>query len=148
MSSTVKKIEKSVKRTENVKKYELYGSLLGSCIVSIGKLSGKTEKDLLQKFDILKKDAAFAQSKNVIEACDYLIRYFEMDEKYKDNLILVYDEDNVYTPLVTLEIDGQILALDPNNTPLGILAHLDKDSVYFEYIYREEDTENEDNISE
>lgn len=146
MSSTAKKLEKSVKRTENVKKYELYGSLLGSCIATIGKLSGKTEKEVISEFYKLKNDAEFSQSKNVLEACDYLLKYFDTDEKYKDNIILVYDEKNRFTPMVTLEVDNQILGLDPEGTPFGVLAHLDDDDVFFEYIYKEE--EDEDNSKE
>ena len=73
MSNQAKKIEKEMKKTENVKKYELYGSVLGSAIATIGKLSGKTEKEIISEFDKLKNDDLFSQSKNVLEACDYLL---------------------------------------------------------------------------
>ena len=142
MSNKVKKIEKEMKKTENVKKYELYGSVLGSAIATIGKLSGKTEKEIISEFDKLKNDDLFSQSKNILESCNYLLKYFDTDEKYKDNIILVYDEKNRFTPIVTLEVDNQILGLDPEGTPFGILAHLDDDDVFFEYIYKEDEDEN------
>ena len=44
--------------------------------------------------------------------------------------------------MVTLEVDNQILGLDPEGTPFGILAHLDDDDVFFEYIYKEDEDEN------
>lgn len=143
MSNQVKKIEKEMKKTENVKKYELYGSVLGSAIATIGKLSGKTEKEIISEFDKLKNDDLFSQSKNVLEACNFLLKYFDTDEKYKNNIILVYDDKNRFTPMVTLEVDNQILGLDPKGTPFGVLAHLDDDDVFYEYIYKEE--EDEDN---
>lgn len=142
MSNQIKKIEKEMKKTENVKKYELYGSVLGSAITTIGKLSGKTEKEIISEFDKLKNDDLFSQSKNILEACDYLLKYFNTDEKYKDNIILVYDDKNRFTPIVTLEVDSQILGLDPEGTPFGILAHLEDDDVFFEYIYKEDEDEN------
>lgn len=141
MSNQVKKIEKEMKKTENVKKYELYGSVLGSAIATIGKLSGKTEKEIISEFDKLKDDDLFSQSKNVLEACNFLLKYFNTDEKYKDNIILVYDEKNRFTPMVTLEVDNQILGLDPEGTSFGVLAHLDDDDVFYEYIYKEDEDE-------
>lgn len=142
MSNQVKKIEKEMKKTENVKKYELYGSVLGSAIATIGKLSGKTEKEIISEFDKLKNDDLFSQSKNVLEACNFLLKYFDTDEKYKNNIILVYDDKNRFTPMVTLEVDNQILGLDPEGTSFGVLAHLDDDDVFYEYIYKEDEDEN------
>ena len=142
MSNQVKKIEKEMKKTENVKKYELYGSVLGSAIATIGKLSGKTEKEIISEFDKLKNDDLFSQSKNVLEACNFLLKYFNTDEKYKNNIILVYDDKNRFTPMVTLEVDNQILGLDPEGTSFGVLAHLDDDHVFYEYIYKEDEDEN------
>lgn len=141
MSNQVKKIEKEMKKTENVKKYELYGSVLGSAIATIGKLSGKTEKEIISEFDKLKNDDLFSQSKNVLEACNFLLKYFDTDEKYKNNIILVYDDKNRFTPMVTLEVDNQILGLDPEGTSFGVLAHLDDDDVFYEYIYKEDEDE-------
>lgn len=141
MSNQVKKIEKEMKKTENVKKYELYGSVLGSAIATIGKLSGKTEKEIISEFDKLKNDDLFSQSKNVLEACNFLLKYFNTDEKYKNNIILVYDDKNRFTPMVTLEVDNQILGLDPEGTSFGVLAHLDDDDVFYEYIYKEDEDE-------
>lgn len=143
MANAVKKIRENMEKSQNLKKYMMYGSLIGSCIVTIGKLVQKSENDLIEEFDKLHSDEEFAKCKNVVEVCDYLAKYFKVDNKYLNNLILVYDENNVYTPCVTLVLDNSILPLDPSGISIGILAHLDNESVYYEYIYKEEE-DNED----
>lgn len=143
MANAVKKIRENMEKSQNLKKYMMYGSLIGSCIVTIGKLAQKSENELIEEFDKLYNDEEFAKCKNVVEVCDYLVTYFKVNKKYLDNVILVYDENNVYTPCVTLELDNTILPLDPYGMGLGILAHLDNESVYYEYVYGEEE-DNED----
>lgn len=139
MSSKAKKIEKNAKSEESLKKYELYGSIAGSAIVSIGKLAKKTEKELMKEFDNLKNDEAFFASKNVVEMCDYLFKYFNVEEEYKDNIILLFDERNILTPMVTLLVDNAILPLDPEGKIFtGIFANLDKDYINYEFVYNDE----------
>lgn len=139
MSNRVKKISESAMARQNYKKYVLYGSLAGSCIVSVGKLAGKTENQLIEEFDKLSKNTDFSKCTNTLEVCDWLFDYFKVDEQYKKNVVLVYDEDERYTPMVTLEVDGTILPLDPNGTSLGILSMIGvKDNIVYEYVYEEE----------
>lgn len=77
------------------------------------------------------------------ELCDYLIGFFGMKEEYKDNLVLVYDERNIMTPLVTVEYhtpEGDILCPIPSDgTYAGIMNYLDKEWVTIEYIYGDDD---------
>lgn len=139
MSNAVKKISKNAMARQNYKKYVLYGSTAGSCIVTIGKLAGKTENELVAEFDKLKNNDDFSKCNNIQEVCDWLIDYFKVDEQYKNNIVLVYDEDERYTPMVTLEVDGTILPLDPAGTSLGILSMIGvKDNIIYEYVYEEE----------
>lgn len=139
MSNAVKKISKNAMARQNYKKYVLYGSTAGSCIVTIGKLAGKTENELIAEFDKLKNNDDFSKCNNIQEVCDWLIDYFKVDEQYKNNIVLVYDEDERYTPMVTLEVDGTILPLDPAGTSLGILSMIGvKDNIIYEYVYEEE----------
>ena len=139
MSNAVKKISKNAMARQNYKKYVLYGSTAGSCIVSVGKLAGKTENELVAEFDKLKNNDDFSKCNNIQEVCDWLIDYFKVDEQYKNNIVLVYDEDERYTPMVTLEVDGTILPLDPAGTSLGILSMIGvKDNIVYEYVYEEE----------
>ena len=138
MSNAVKKISKNAMARQNYKKYVLYGSTAGSCIVTIGKLAGKTENELVAEFDKLKNNDDFSKCNNIQEVCNWLIDYFKVDEQYKNNIVLVYDEDERYTPMVTLEVDGTILPLDPAGTSLGILSMIGvKDNIVYEYVYEE-----------
>lgn len=144
MSSKANKIEKNVKNNKNKNVYEMCNSTAGSAICTIGKLSGKKEEDILEDFNALRKD--FPVKVNTIrELCDFIIGYFGMDEKYKDNLVLVYDERNIMTPLITVEYqtsEGSILCPIPSDgTYTGILASLDKEWASVEYIYGDEENE-------
>lgn len=143
MSSKAKKIKEQAENYGKMKKYTMYGTVIGSCIVTIGKLAQKTEEELIKDFDNFSDDKNPLWNCNTIkEVCDYLIDFYKVDkDKYKDNIVLVYDEYNVYTPIVTLEVEDNILPLDPNGMTLGILNHLD--AAVVEYIY---DEENEDSI--
>lgn len=135
MSSRINKIKKNVENYNKIKKYTMYGTVVGSCIATIGKLAQKTEEALIKDFDEFSKNTnPLWNCKNIKEVCDYLIDFYKVDkDKYRDNIVLVYDEDSVYTPIVTLEVDDTILPLDPNGMTLGILSHLD--TAVVEYIY-------------
>lgn len=136
MSSKAKKIEKQAENYNKMKKYTMYGTVIGSAIVTIGKLAQKTEEDLVKDFDMFSDNTnPLWNCKTIKEVCDYLIKFYDVKDDYKENIVLVYDEDNVYTPIITLEIDDSILPLDPNGMTLGILNHLDKAVV--EYVYYE-----------
>ena len=139
MSSKAKKIEEQAENYGKMKKYTMYGTVIGSCIVTIGKLAKKTEEDLVKDFDDFSDNKnPLWKCKTIKEVCDYLIDFYKVDkDKYKDNIVLVYDEGNVYTPIVTLEIDDTILPLDPNGMTLGILNHLD--AAVVEYVYEEDE---------
>lgn len=136
MSNKIKKIRENVEANNKLKTYTLYGTVVGSCIVTIGKLAKKTEEDLIKDFDMFSDNTnPLWNCKTIKEVCDYLIKFYDVLDDYKENIVLVYDEDNVYTPIVTLEVDNNILPLDPSGMTLGILNHLDKAVV--EYIYED-----------
>ena len=138
MSSRAKTLADAAEKYGNYKKYTMYGSVVGSAVVTIGKLASKTEKELLKDFDNFSRDTnPLWDCKTIKEVCDYLIKFYDVKDEYKENIVLVYDEDNVYTPVVTLEVENNILPLDPNGMTLGILNHLDTATV--EFIYKDED---------
>ena len=138
MSNRVKKIVKEAQENKNQNVYHMCNCTAGSAICTIGKLAGKKEEEVLESFNAIRKDHS-VKVNTIRELCDYLISYFGMDEKYKENIVLVYDERNIMTPLVTVEYntpEGNILypiSSDGNYT--GILANLDKEWVSIEYIY-------------
>ena len=142
MSNRVKKIVKEVQENKNQNVYHMCNCTAGSAICTIGKLAGKKEEEVLESFNAIRKDHS-VKVNTIRELCDYLISYFGMDEKYKENIVLVYDERNIMTPLVTVEYntpEGNILypiSSDGNYT--GILANLDREWVSIEYIYGDDD---------
>ena len=142
MSNRVKKIVKEAQENKNQNVYHMCNCTAGSAICTIGKLAGKKEEEVLVSFNALRKDHSIKVN-TIRELCDYLIGYFGMKEEYKENLVLVYDERNIMTPLVTVEYntpEGNILypiSSDGNYT--GILANLDKEWVSIEYIYGDDD---------
>lgn len=136
MSNQTKKIRENAKAEENLKKYTLYGSVFGSVIVTVGKLSGKTEDELISDFARFSKDENLALCKNIKEVCDYIIADYKMPEEYKKYIVLCYDEEGKYTPIVTVVDDeGYVQPLDRNGTYIGILA---TDDFEMEYVYDEE----------
>ena len=142
MSNRVKKIVKEAQENKNQNVYHMCNCIAGSAICTIGKLAGKKEEEVLESFNAIRKDHS-VKVNTIRELCDYLIGYFGMDEKYKENIVLVYDERNIMTPLVTVEYntpEGNIIypiSSDGNYT--GILANLDKEWVSIEYIYGDDD---------
>ena len=142
MSNRVKKIVKEAQENKNQNVYHMCNCTAGSAICTIGKLAGKKEEEVLESFNAIRKDHS-VKVNTIRELCDYLIGYFGMKEEYKENIVLVYDERNIMTPLVTVEYntpEGNIIypiSSDGNYT--GILANLDKEWVSIEYIYGDDD---------
>lgn len=142
MSNKISKIVKNVEANKNQNVYHMCNCTAGSAICTIGKLAGKTEDEILDAFNALRKDFP-VKVNTIMELCDYLIGYFSMDEKYKENIVLVYDERNIMTPLVTVEYhtpEGNILCpISSDGNYTGILANLDKEWISFEYVYGDDE---------
>lgn len=135
MSNAVNKIKKNVTANKRLKSYTLYMSLMGSIIVTVGKLVGKTEDEMIEDFARFSRDKELLKSKNVLEAVNYIINDYKMPEEYKKYIVLCYDEEGIYTPIVTLVDDeGYVQPLDREGTYSGILS---KD-FEMEYVYEPE----------
>lgn len=135
MSNAVNKIKKNVTANKRLKSYTLYMSLMGSIIVTVGKLVGKTEDEMIEDFARFSRDKELLKSKNVLEAVNYIINDYKMPEEYKKYIVLCYDEEGIYTPIVTLvDEEGYVQPLDREGTYSGILS---KD-FEMEYIYEPE----------
>lgn len=136
MSSKAKKIKENVEADKKLKLYTLYGTLVGSVIVTLGKLVNKTEDEMLKDFAYYSKDEALFKCKNIKEVCEYVKKDYGVPEEYEDNIVLIYDENDRYTPVVTImDEDGIVYPLDREGNAIGVLAHLGSDSVKVEYIY-------------
>lgn len=145
MSNKVRKYEKEVAKREALLRNAMYFSCLGSCIATVAKLAQKTEKEIMDLFPQLQNNEDFAKSKNVQEAVEWLFNYFDVREDFKKYIVFVYDEKGIFTPVVTLCIDGNLLPLDPNGKTLGVLSY--KDHI-IEYVFEDGSNNNEDVIIE
>lgn len=135
MSNAVNKIKKNVTANKRLKSHTLYMSLMGSIIVTVGKLVGKTEDEMIEDFARFSRDKELLKSKNILEAVNYIINDYKMPEEYKKYIVLCYDEEGIYTPIVTLVDDeGYVQPLDREGTYSGILS---KD-FEMEYVYEPE----------
>lgn len=133
MSNAVKRVKENVKANKRLKSYTLYGSLVGSIIVTVGKLVGKTEDEMIKDFARFSKDEGLFKSKNILDAVNYIIRDFNMSEEYKKYIVLCYDEEGRYTPIVTVvDEEGYVQPLDRDGNYLGVLA---QDDFEMEYIF-------------
>lgn len=133
MSNAVKRVKENVKANKRLKSYTLYGSLVGSIIVTVGKLVGKTEDEMIKDFARFSKDEELFKSKNILDAVNYIIKDFNMPEEYKKYIVLCYDEEGRYTPIVTVVDDeGYVQPLDRDGNYLGVLA---QDDFEMEYIF-------------
>lgn len=151
MSSKANRIKKNLEYQEKVKRYFILGTVAGSAALSIGKLSGKSEKEIIDGFDEIKE--RFPPVKNIVEMCDFFIKEYGMNEEYKDTLILLTDSKNQWTPVVTIiedTSDGPIIyPLGSDGYYPAIMNHIGEDRVEMEYIYLEEDEDDdEDNLAE
>lgn len=136
MSSKVKKIRENAEADKKLKLYTLYGTLVGSVIVTLGKLVGKTENEMLDDFAYYSKDEELFKCQNIKEVVEYIKKDYGVPEEYEDSIVLIYDENNRYTPVVTImDEDGIVYPLDRDGNAIGVLAHLGSEDVKVEYIY-------------
>ena len=146
MSSKASKISKNVEYQEKAKRYYVLGTVAGSAALSIGKLSGKSEKEIIDGFDEIKN--RFPPVKNIVEMCDFFIKEYGMDEKFKENLVLFTDDKDQWSPVITIleeTDDGPIIyPLGSDGYYPAIMNHMDEERVTMEYIYDSEGDENED----
>lgn len=137
MSSKANKISKEVEYREKAKRYYVFGTVAGSAALSIGKLAGKSEKEIIDGFDEIKE--RFPNVKNIVEMCDFFIKEYGMDEKFKENLVLFTDDKDQWSPVITIleeTGDGPIIyPLGSDGYYPAIMNHMDEERVTMEYIY-------------
>lgn len=150
MSNATKKIKK------NIKSDELYTTLIGSIITSVGMISCKSYIKNKELFKTLKKNKqVLAPYKTVKELCDYIFTIHgdeAMKEQFKSNLCLCYDEPSFRQPLVCFATEVQddegniypkLLPLDPKGNMYGVMQAFETGSpnVFIESVYGPDDPE-------
>ena len=143
MSNKVSKIKENVKKQELAKKIMYESCLGGSAIITIAKLCGIPEKSIYENIEGTQAWLLEIEKPNSVkEMCDALIKHFDMPEEYKENLVLVYDEDGIFSPIITIEVNENVLPISSDGMAFGALRHLGKDYIKVEHIYEEDGSNN------
>lgn len=141
MANAVKSIRKNQQKTDKSIDRFLYSTLMGSIVTSVGIVNGKTRADIYKLFKTLKSKRKNLPT-TIEELVEHVIKQFDEDGnrlKYK-NFVLIYDNRQIFTPLVTLTTDeGDLLPLAKDGMYYGILGYAKegRDFVGYEYIFDE-----------
>lgn len=149
MSSKVKQISKKVIKAKHL---ELYTTLPGSIIASIAMLSGVPIKDQLKYFEVLKKwvNEQANENKNitVIDMFNHVANEIgKLQKEWRSKYILIFDKNNVLTPLVTIVDDGgNPLPLTPEGFYYGVMQYAmeGRDNIDYEFLFDENGDDIED----
>lgn len=149
MSSKVRKISENLVKAKHL---ELYTTLPGSIIASIGMLSGVAIEDQLKYFEVLRSwvDEQAKENKNVtvIDIFNHVANDIgKLQKEWRSKYILVFDKNDILTPLVTvIDDDGNILPLTPEGFYYGVMQYAieGRENIDYEFLF----DENGDEIEE
>lgn len=145
MSNKVKRIAKDLVAKANYENFLMENSTAGSVLLTAAKLSGIKENKCFPLFEEAQKQ----KFDNIKELCDYFFEKLNVKEEYKKDVVLVYDENNKLTPIVTICIEAStgpiFLPVGPQGSFPTIMRHMNEDNIKVEYIYREVAEDEEEN---
>lgn len=142
MSSKACKISKELVKAKHL---ELYTTLPGSIIASIAMLSGVSIEDQLKYFEVLKKWAKKLaddyEHVTVVDIFNHVANEIgKLKKEWRSKYILVFDKNNILTPLVTIiDDDGNILPLTPEGFYYGVMQYAieGRDNIDYEFLFDE-----------
>ena len=139
MSNKVARIKKNVEERQRYEAFLLENTTAGSALLTIAKLAGVKEN----KCFVIFQEAEKRNFNSIKEMVDYFITVMPIKDNYKDNIVLVYDEDEKMTPVVTVCLEGSAgnimyLPVGENGYCPIILRHLNDKNIVVEHIYEEE----------
>ena len=141
MSSKANKIKENVEKKEQGEIALLYTTLLGTIIATVGLLNKVDQKEQLKYFKscVEHKDLLPNTVKGL---CDYVWTSFGKVENIplRANIVLLTDEENKRSPMVTFIFNDEVMPLAPNGFAVGLigLAREGRPNVEAEYIYDED----------
>lgn len=139
MSSKSKKLEQNIENHERQVRFDCDNCLIGSVMLSVGKLAGKRDKDIYHDFENILQKLPKQDDWSIYTLCEWFSSFYKLKDKYKQRLVLVYDKQNVLTPLVTIMTDDletgepKIWPIASDGTLTGILAKPER--LGYELIY-------------
>lgn len=142
MSSKAKKISENLVKAKHL---ELYTTLPGSIIASIGMLSGVSIEDQLKYFEVLKswvnEQANANKNVTVIDIFNHVANEIgKLQKEWRSKYILVFDKNNILTPLVTIvDDDGNPLPLTPEGFYYGVMQYAieGRENIDYEFLFDE-----------
>ena len=142
MSSKAKKISEELVKAKHL---ELYTTLPGSIIASIGMLSGVSVEDQLKYFEVLKKWISKLdndkETVTVIDIFNHVANEIgKLQKEWLSKYILIFDKNNILTPLVTIVDDnGNPLPLTPEGFYYGVMQYAieGRENIDYEFLFDE-----------
>lgn len=132
-------MQKQVEQHEKELRYNCNSCLIGSIMLTIGKLAGKRDKDVYKDFENILNKLPKQDEWSIYSLCEYFCSYYRLRDEYKKRLILCYDKQNVMSPLVTLITEDRetgkdkIWPISSDGEYTGILAKPER--LQYELIY-------------
>lgn len=141
MSSKAKKISENLVKAKHL---ELYTTLPGSIIASIGMLSGVSIEDQLKYFEVLKEwvNKQVNENKNitVIDIFNHVANEIgKLQKEWRSKYILIFDKNGILTPLVTIVVDDNPLPLTPEGVYYGVMQYAieGRENIDYEFLFDE-----------
>lgn len=142
MSSKSKKLADKLVKAKHL---ELYTTLPGSIISSIGMLSGIPIKDQLKYFKTFEKWVKEQENEGnpitVIDMFNHVANEIgKLQKEWRSKYILIFDKNNVLTPLVTIvNEEGNILPLTPEGFYYGVMQYAieGRENIDYEFLFDE-----------
>lgn len=142
MSNRISKIKEEVENYERELEYNCNHCTIGSVMLTLGKLAGKSDKEIYKDFSNILEKLPRQDEWSIYTLCNFFIdSYYHISDEQKSHLVLCYDKENVMSPLVTI-ITNDLLCDDdePKLWPIasdgsltGILAKPER--LQYEKIY-------------
>lgn len=141
MSNKITKAQETIKQNKAKEDLQLYATLPGSIVTSIGILSGKNRKQILENFRDFKQKIKALDSEHTnvedLTKLAYNLYGEQFERKLLSNLILCVDTRGFYTPLVSIADDSAdyltVLPLDPKGLAFGVIG-MARDPEHSEFV--------------
>lgn len=134
MSSKAKRAEKSIEEYEKKREWECNLSLIGSIMLTCGKLAGVDAESVYADFANIENKLPKRAEWSIRTLCDWFIEnYYNVSEEQKKYIVVAYDNKGVLTPIVTLMAGEEIYPVRPDGVYHGILtapSRLETEFVY------------------
>lgn len=143
---------KRIKKAARAREAEIYNTLIGSVVLTVGILCGKSKIQMLKQYDVLKKHKEVLPD-TIAEIVDYVWKVFG-DDTYislKDKIVLIYDETELFSPRVSfiragVDSEGEeayyVMPLREDCIETGIIraANTGKEGICVEFVYSPEES--------